>query len=103
LTYGYYSRDKKHGEPGKQLDWAWVEATEILPDGSIVPGASVGATPEILAAAEKIIVEVNTGLPSMKGLHDIVISQDPYAPFLPSSRSLGPLSSPFRTLPRSRR
>ncbi|KAK4333586.1 Acetyl-CoA hydrolase [Rhodotorula toruloides] len=77
LTYGYYSRDKKHGEPGKMLDWAWVEATEILPDGSIVPGASVGATPEILASAEKIIVEVNTGLPSMKGLHDIVISQDP--------------------------
>ncbi|BGP21964.1 acetyl-CoA hydrolase [Rhodotorula toruloides] len=77
LTYGYYSRDKKHGEPGKMLDWAWVEATEILPDGSIVPGASVGATPEILASAEKIIVEVNTGLPSMKGLHDIVLSPDP--------------------------
>lgn len=97
MTYGYYSREKKHGEPGKMLDWAWVEATEILPDGSIVPGASVGATPEILASAEKIIVEVNTGLPSMKGLHDIVISQDPcvslahFLPFFPLAR--------FSTLP----
>ncbi|GAA5971409.1 hypothetical protein JCM11641_008342 [Rhodosporidiobolus odoratus] len=71
LTYGYYSLNKKHGDPRKPLDWAIVEATEILDDGSIVPGASVGATPEILQTAEKIIIEVNTSLPSFKGLHDI--------------------------------
>ena len=35
------------------------------------PGASVGATPEILQMADKIIIEVNTKLPSFKGLHDI--------------------------------
>jgi len=40
LTYGFYSRDKKHGDRTKPLDWAIVEATEILEDGSIVPGAS---------------------------------------------------------------
>ncbi|GAA6041712.1 hypothetical protein JCM8097_003095 [Rhodosporidiobolus ruineniae] len=71
LTYGYYSLNKKHGEAKKNLDFAIVEATEILEDGSIVPGASVGSTPEILQTAENIIIEVNTSLPSFHGLHDI--------------------------------
>jgi acetyl-CoA hydrolase len=31
-----------------------VEATEIKEDGSIVPGASVGATPELLQLADKV-------------------------------------------------
>jgi acetyl-CoA hydrolase len=31
-----------------------VEATEIKEDGSIVPGASVGATPELLQMADKV-------------------------------------------------
>ena len=57
LTYGFYSLQKKHGETGKPLDWAIVEATAITEEGAIVPGASVGATPEILQSAEKIIIE----------------------------------------------
>ncbi|GAA5823341.1 hypothetical protein JCM3770_002365 [Rhodotorula araucariae] len=77
LTYGYYSLKKNHGDKRKHLDWAIVEATEILEDGSIVPGASVGATPEILQSAEKIIIEVNTSLPSFKGLHDINVTNAP--------------------------
>lgn len=32
-----------------------------------MPGASVGATPEILQSAEKIIIEVNTKIPSFEG------------------------------------
>lgn len=71
LVYGYYSLNKKHGNPKKPLDWAIVEATAITEEGFIVPGASVGATPEILQSAEKIIVEVNTRIPSLEGLHDI--------------------------------
>ncbi|KAG5637606.1 Acetyl-CoA hydrolase [Sphagnurus paluster] len=71
LTYGYYNLKKKHGDPRKPLDWAIVEATAITEDGKIVPGASVGATPEILQSAEKIIVEVNTLIPNLEGLHDI--------------------------------
>ncbi|CAK5277105.1 unnamed protein product [Mycena citricolor] len=71
LTYGYYSLKKKHGDPKKHLDWAIIEATAITEDGHIVPGASVGATPEILETAEKIIIEVNTHLPNLEGLHDI--------------------------------
>ncbi|KAG6810228.1 hypothetical protein H0H92_012817 [Tricholoma furcatifolium] len=71
LTYGYYNLRKKHGDPRKPLDWAIVEATAITEDGKIIPGASVGATPEILQSAEKIIVEVNTLIPNLEGLHDI--------------------------------
>ncbi|GAA5850810.1 hypothetical protein JCM8547_009095 [Rhodosporidiobolus lusitaniae] len=98
LTYGYYTLDKKTGDPKRPLDWAIVEATEILPDGSIVPGASVGATPEILASAEKIIIEVNTAIPSFKGLHDISTTyappyRQPYLITHPSNR-IGTISIP---------
>jgi acetyl-CoA hydrolase len=31
-----------------------VEATDIKEDGSIVPGASVGATPELIQMANKV-------------------------------------------------
>jgi len=98
LTYGFYSLKKQHGERSRPLDWAIVEATEILEDGSIVPGASVGATPEILQSAEKIIIEVNTSLPSMRGLHDINQSflpphRQPYLITKPSDR-IGTVSIP---------
>ena len=57
LMYGFYSTRDKHKDSHKPLDWALVEATAITEDGEIVPGASVGATPEILQSADKIIVE----------------------------------------------
>lgn len=47
---GYYTKDKPNGK----LDVVVVEATEILEDGSIVPGASVGATPELIQMADKV-------------------------------------------------
>lgn len=64
---GYYTKDK----PNNKLDIVVVEATAITEDGWIVPGASVGATPELLQMADKIIIEVNTRIPSFEGLHDI--------------------------------
>jgi acetyl-CoA hydrolase len=70
-----------------------VEATAITEDGGIVPGASVGASPELIQMADKvwcfkdghwniltkqqIIVEVNTSMPSFEGLHDITMTQLP--------------------------
>ncbi|GAA5856386.1 hypothetical protein JCM8547_008719 [Rhodosporidiobolus lusitaniae] len=98
LHYGYYSINKTHGDPKKPIDWAIVEATEVLEDGSIVPGASVGATPEILQTAEKIIIEVNTKIPSFKGLHDINESiappyRQPYLVTHPANR-IGKISIP---------
>ncbi|KIK58680.1 hypothetical protein GYMLUDRAFT_245776 [Collybiopsis luxurians FD-317 M1] len=91
LTYGYYNLHKKHGERSKPFDWAIVEATAINSEGHIVPGASVGATPEILQSAAKIIIEVNTRIPNLEGLHDINQSflpphRQPYLITHPSDR-----------------
>lgn len=70
---GFYTKDR----PSNKLDVAVVEATAILEDGSIVPGASVGATPELVQLADKIIIEVNTSIPSFEGLHDITMTDLP--------------------------
>ncbi|KIK50269.1 hypothetical protein GYMLUDRAFT_253133 [Collybiopsis luxurians FD-317 M1] len=91
LTYGYYNIHKKHGERNKPLDWAIVEATAISSEGHIVPGASVGATAEILQSAAKIIIEVNTHIPNLEGFHDINQSflpphRQPYLITHPSDR-----------------
>lgn len=50
---GFYTKDRDN----KNLDVTVVEATEILADGSIVPGASVGATPELVQMADKVSLE----------------------------------------------
>lgn len=50
LIYGYYTKDR----PNNKLDVVVVEATDIKEDGSIVPGASVGATPELIQMADKV-------------------------------------------------
>ncbi|KAJ4414923.1 acetyl-CoA hydrolase [Gnomoniopsis sp. IMI 355080] len=73
LVYGFYTKDR----PNKNLDVVVVEATAIKEDGSIVPGASVGATPELVQMADKIIIEVNTSIPSFEGLHDITMTDLP--------------------------
>lgn len=70
---GFYTKDR----PRNKLDVAVVEATAVLEDGSIVPGASVGATPELVQLADKIIIEVNTSIPSFEGLHDITMTDLP--------------------------
>ncbi|CAO3692690.1 unnamed protein product [Rhizopus stolonifer] len=74
LVYGYYTKDKPDNN---KLDIVIVEATAITEDGWIVPGASVGATPELIQMADKIIIEVNTRIPSFEGLHDISTSALP--------------------------
>ena len=63
----------------EHLDVAIIEATAIDEGGNIVPGASVGATPEIIQSSKHVIIEVNTILPSFEGLHDITISK--FAPY----------------------
>ncbi|KAF2071900.1 hypothetical protein CYY_006779 [Polysphondylium violaceum] len=76
LLYGYYTLKKEKGDKRK-LDIAIIEATEITEEGYIIPGASVGITPEILQMADKVIIEINTSLPSFKGVHDLVKHDPP--------------------------
>ncbi|KAI0479399.1 hypothetical protein GGR56DRAFT_375990 [Xylariaceae sp. FL0804] len=73
LVYGWYTKDR----PNKNIDVAVVEASAIRADGSIVPGASVGATPELIQIADKIVIELNTSIPSFEGLHDITMTELP--------------------------
>ena len=54
------------------LDIALVEVTAILPDGSLVPSTSIGNNKTWLDQADKIILEVNSGMnPALQGMHDI--------------------------------
>ncbi|MCJ1370415.1 acetyl-CoA hydrolase [Loxospora ochrophaea] len=73
LVYGYYTMNK----PSKKLDVVIVEASAITEEGGIIPGASVGASPELVQMADKIIIEVNTAMPSFEGLHDITMTDLP--------------------------
>ncbi|KAI9811899.1 MAG: acetyl-CoA hydrolase [Pycnora praestabilis] len=73
LVYGYYTKDKPNGK----LDVVVVEASAITEDGGIIPGASVGASPELIQMADKVIIEVNTKMPSFEGLHDITMTDLP--------------------------
>lgn len=75
LAWGFFTKDHATN-PGK-LDIAVVEATAITEDGGLVLGTGVGVTPEILAIADKIIIEVNTSLPVLRGIHDIVADPRP--------------------------
>jgi len=75
LMYGYYTKDKPNGN--NKIDVTVVEASCITEDGGIIPGASVGATPELVQMADKIIIEVNTAAPNFEGLHDITMTDLP--------------------------
>ena len=67
LGYGFYTKDN-----GGRLDIAIIECSAITENGGLVLTASCGAVPEIVQIADKIIIELNTALPSFEGLHDII-------------------------------
>lgn len=74
LTYGYYTLQKKDNP---YLDYTIIEATGIDEHGNVILGPSVGATPEFISYSNKIIIEINTKLPSFEGLHDITLPVQP--------------------------
>ena len=71
---GMYAQDFGYGfytlENGGKIDIAIIEASCITEDGGIVPTLSIGITPQIVERAEKIIIEINTCIPSLEGVHD---------------------------------
>ncbi|HZV81017.1 MAG TPA: acetyl-CoA hydrolase, partial [Geobacteraceae bacterium] len=67
LGYGFYTK-----ENGGRLDIAVIECSAITENGGLVLTASCGAVPEIVQIADKIIIEINTSIPSFEGLHDII-------------------------------
>ena len=65
--YGFYTM-----ENAGKIDIGIIEASCITEDGAIVPTLAVGIVSEIVARAEKIIIEINTTFPSLEGFHDCV-------------------------------
>lgn len=73
-----------------KIDLAVIEATAIMPDGSLLPSSSVGNNKTWLDLADKVIVEVNHWQPlEMEGMHDIY-----YGTALPPHRKPIPLLKP---------
>ncbi|WP_183248967.1 acetyl-CoA hydrolase/transferase family protein [Bradyrhizobium sp. cir1] len=72
------------------LDVALVEVTAILPDGSLVPSTSVGNNKTWLDQADRVILEVNSGMStSLEGMHDVY-----YGTRLPPHRKPVPIIAP---------
>jgi len=69
-------------------DVAIVEAIAVGPDW-LVPSTSIGHTPTYVAAADRVVVEMNRSQPlELAALHDV------YRPGLPPDRNPIPLSTP---------
>ncbi len=74
------------GHYGK-LNVALIEIVAILEDGRLVPSTSVGNNPTWLDLADRVILEVNTGLNAkLEGMHDI------YKVALPPNRQPIPIT-----------
>lgn len=72
-----------------KINVAIVEACQITAEGGIVPTTSVGVSPEAVANADMVIVEVNTTQPlELVGCHDI------FTVPAPPKKGLIPLTSP---------
>ncbi len=68
IDYGFFGN----------IDVAIIEALAINPDGGIVPTTSVGISPQAVANADVVIVEVNTSQPmALEGVHDIYMPAKP--------------------------
>ena len=72
LAYGFYTKQRGGG-----FDLGLIEASGIAEDGSIILAGSVGVAPEVIQNSDKLIIEINTAIPSFEGLHDIVMSDRP--------------------------
>ncbi len=60
------------------IDWAIVEASSVLPDGTITLSTSVGAANTFLRLAKRVLIELNAHHPSaLTGFHDLYEPADP--------------------------
>lgn len=73
---GMYAQDFGYGfytlENSAKIDVGIIEASCITEDGGIVPTLSIGIISQIVERAEKIIIEINTRIPSLEGIHDCI-------------------------------
>jgi len=63
--YGFYTRENRG-----RIDLGIIEASCITEDGGIVPTLAIGIVAEIIARADRLVIEINTKIPSFEGMHD---------------------------------
>jgi len=87
LDYGFLGR----------VDVAVVEATDVTADGRIYLSTSVGVTPNVLASARKIIVEINDAhSPRLWEMHDIArLPRPPHRNPIPIHDPMTKIGTPF--------
>ncbi|MEA3464775.1 MAG: acetyl-CoA hydrolase/transferase C-terminal domain-containing protein [Thermodesulfobacteriota bacterium] len=91
LKYGFYTKDDGGG-----LDLAVIEASAITEDGNIILSGAIGAANDVIDIADKIIIEINTGLPSFEGMHDIYMTDlPPYRKIIPITDSKQRIGTPW--------
>lgn len=70
-------QDVRYGFLGK-IDVAIVEASDITDDGRIILSTSVGISPTLVQAADKVIIELNEAhRGKLTGMHDLYIPSNP--------------------------
>lgn len=72
LAYGFYTKERGGG-----FDLGLIEASGITEDGGIILGGSIGCANEVIQHSDKLIIEINTAIPSFEGIHDIVMTERP--------------------------
>lgn len=90
------SQNTSWGHYGK-LNVALIEIVAILEDGRLVPSTSVGCNPTWLELADRVILEVNTGLNAkLEGMHDIyTVAQPPHRQPIPIIRPDDRIGDPY--------
>lgn len=73
-----------------RIDYAVVEALAVTEDGGFIPTSSVGMVPNLVDAAENVIIEINTAVPEqLEGMHDIYRFDGGPIPILAADQRIG--------------
>jgi acetyl-CoA hydrolase len=82
------------------LDFAVVEAVELMSDGRVYLSSSIGASPTFLRHAGKVIVELNAHHPKrLAEMHDVhILPLPPHRSYIPIEHALQKIGRPFATV-----
>jgi acetyl-CoA hydrolase len=80
-----------------KIDFAVVEAVDVLRDGRVYLSTSVGASPTFLRHADKVVIEINRHHSwRLHEMHDIrIMSLPPHRPQTPIGHALEKIGTPF--------
>jgi acetyl-CoA hydrolase len=94
LEFGFFGK----------LDFAVVEAVDVVKDGRVYLSTSVGASPNFLRHADRVIVEVNARHSKrLAEMHDIrLLPTPPHRSYIPIEHPLHKIGAPFAEVDPSR-